>query len=63
MVAFTVQADGTVSGARVTKSLFPSLDAEVLRVVNSMPPWNPATHDGKPVATPLGDIPITFRLR
>lgn len=63
MVAFTVQADGAVSGARVTKSLFPSLDAEVLRVVNSMPPWNPATHDGKPVATPLGDIPITFRLR
>ena len=38
-----------------------SLDAEALRVVESMPAWKPAMNDGKAVATQFV-LPITFRL-
>lgn len=38
-----------------------SLEAEALRVVESMPAWKPAMNDGKAVATQFV-LPITFRL-
>ena len=38
-----------------------SLEAEALRVVESMPKWNPGMQDGKPVATQFV-LPIMFRL-
>ena len=63
MVAFVVNADGKVADARVTKSLFPSLDAEALRVVGSMPAWQPGTREGKPAAIPFVDVPVIFRMQ
>lgn len=63
LVSFTVTAEGQVANARVTHGLFPSLDAEALRVVAAMPRWQPATLAGKPTETPLNDVPVTFRLR
>ncbi|GAC1602303.1 MAG: energy transducer TonB [Hymenobacter sp.] len=63
LVAFVVSAEGAITDVRVTKGLFPSLDAEARRVVSSMPPWQPGTHEGKPTAVPFTDVPVTFRLR
>lgn len=60
-VAFTVEANGKISGAHVKKSVFPSLDDEALRVVSSMPDWNPAESKGKLVKTELV-LPIKFKL-
>lgn len=60
-VAFTVEANGKITGAHVKKSVFPSLDDEALRVVSSMPDWNPAESKGKLVKTELV-LPIKFKL-
>lgn len=37
IVSFMVERDGSLSEAKVMKSVYPSLDEEALRVVNSMP--------------------------
>ncbi|WP_301706372.1 energy transducer TonB, partial [uncultured Parabacteroides sp.] len=43
--------------------LFPSLDKEALRVVNSMPRWTPGKmKDGKIVRVQY-TVPITYRLQ
>lgn len=63
LISFTVTAEGQVTNARVTGGLFPSLDAEALRVVSGMPRWQPGTHEGKPADALLSDVPVTFRLK
>ena len=61
IASFTVEKDGSISGAHIVKSVAPQLDAEALRVVNSMPNWTPGMQDGKPVAVRY-TVPITFKL-
>jgi len=58
-VQFIVMEDGTISGVEVLKGATPSLDAESLRVIKSMPPWTPGKTDGKPVRV-LMQIPFQF---
>lgn len=48
-VQFMVQADGSITDVKVIKGLHPLMDAEVIRVVKSMPEWRPARKDGKAV--------------
>lgn len=61
-VLFTVGIDGSISGARVDRPLDPDLEAEALRLVTSMPLWQPATDDaGMPEATSVS-LPVKFRL-
>lgn len=61
-VEFTVNADGSISNARVTHPLDPDLETEALRIVTSFPTWEPARDDtGNPKAEQV-DIPIKFRL-
>ena len=48
-VTFVVEADGTISNARILRGLTPDLNAEVLRVVNLMPKWTPGKQRGMPV--------------
>lgn len=62
LVAFDVDTDGNVVDAEVVKHIWPSLDAEALRVVESMPKWRPGMKDGKAVRIRY-TIPITFRLK
>jgi hypothetical protein len=38
------------------------LDAEAIRVVSSMPKWNPGLENGNPVRVKY-TIPVTFRLK
>ena len=60
-VQFVVNADGTLSSILKMRGVEPSLDAEALRLIASMPTWKPGMHDGKPVAVRY-TVPVTFRL-
>ena len=62
IVTFVVERDGSISQAKVAKSLDPLLDAEALRVVNAMPKWIPGRQNGVTVAVKY-TIPVTFRLK
>lgn len=61
IVGFTVNEDGTLSDIKVMKSISPTFDEEAIRVVKSMPKWNPAKRNGKAVKTKY-TVPVTFRL-
>lgn len=60
IVTFNIGKDGTISDAKVTKSLSPLCDKEALRVVNAMPKWHPGKQLGEARDTKY-TIPITFR--
>ena len=60
LVMFVVETDGTISNVRVAKKVFPSLDAEAVRVVKAMPKWNPGKEKGKPVRVNFS-LPIVFK--
>ena len=60
IVTFNIGKDGTISDAKVTKSLSPACDKEALRVVNAMPKWHPGKLLGEARVVKY-TIPITFR--
>ena len=63
IVGFIVRKDGTVSDVHITKSAgYDVLDEEAMRVVKSMPAWEPGKQKGKPVNVKYY-VPITFRLK
>ena len=63
IVGFVVRKDGTVSDVHITKSAgYDVLDEEAMRVVKSMPAWEPGKQKGKPVNVKY-NVPITFRLK
>lgn len=63
IVGFVVRKDGTVSDVHITKSAGHAvLDEEAMRVVKSMPAWEPGKQKGKPVDVKY-NVPITFRLK
>ena len=49
VLKFVIGTNGGVQEIEVEKGLFPSLDAEAVRVVRNSPKWKPAIKDGKPV--------------
>ena len=57
-----VEKDGSISDVKVVKSVLPSLDKEAVRVVSSMPRWNPGKQSGSTVRVKY-TIPLTFRLQ
>ncbi len=61
IVRFLIKEDGSVGDAKIIRSVFPSLDEEALRVVTTLPKFNPAILDGKAVEYWF-TIPIVFRL-
>lgn len=60
-ITFVVNQDGIVKNTKVIKGVDPSLDAEALRVVSSMPDWKPGKQDGKAVSVSY-TVPINFAL-
>ena len=62
IVTFVVEKDGSITEAKVVKSVHPSLDKEALRVVKGMPKWIPGVQNGVPVRTKY-TIPVTFKLK
>ena len=61
MVQFVVETDGSVSDVHVAKQVFPSLDAEAIRVVKAMPNWTPGKEKGRVVRVKYL-LPIVFRM-
>ena len=56
---FTVQEDGSIADVEIIRSVYPSMDAEAIRVLQGMPQWQPGTQDGKAVAVKY-TVPIMF---
>ena len=59
LTRFTIEADGRVANPQVTQGLSPECDAEALRVIGLLPPWQPATRKGQPVAIQV-QLPVPF---
>lgn len=62
VTTFVVERDGSITDVRVIKSVDPSLDKEAVRVVKSMPKWNPGKQNGAAVRVKF-TLPVTFRLQ
>lgn len=45
-VQMTIEKNGSVTDAKIVRSVSPDLDAEALRVVNSSPKWKPGINNG-----------------
>ena len=61
VVSFVVDKHGHISNVEVVQSADPLLDAEAVRVVQSMPKWIPAEKDGKAVRS-IFRLPVRFKL-
>ena len=62
VVQFVVSKNGKLLNPIVVKSISPLLDAEAIRVVNSMPDWIPGKHKGENVNSRF-TLPVRFRLK
>ena len=62
MVMFVVETDGSISNVRVAKRVFPSLDAEAIRVVKTMPKWKPGKEKGRLVRVNY-TLPVVFSIK
>ena len=62
IVSFVIEKDGSISNARVVRSIHPSLDAEAIRIVKTMPKWIPGKNNGQPVRVEY-IMPISFKLQ
>ncbi|MBL7973068.1 MAG: TonB family protein [Prolixibacteraceae bacterium] len=61
IVKFVVDKKGSVTNVKILRGVDPSLDKEALRIVNSMPKWNPGKQKGEFVDATY-EIPIDFNL-
>jgi TonB family protein len=62
IVNFVVEKDGSLSDFNVVNSIDPLLDAEALRVLESMPKWIPGKQRGEEVRVRF-TLPVVFRLQ
>ena len=62
VVGFVVVRDGSISHVQVLRGVDPSLDKEAVRVVKSMPKWNPGMQNGSPVRVKY-NVPVQFKLQ
>lgn len=61
VVQFVVEKNGSIDNIEVIKSVHPLMDAEAIRVIETMPHWNPGKIRGTPVRV-LYKMPIYFKL-
>lgn len=61
-VRFVVRETGMISDVEVIRGFDPECDAEAVRVIKSMPKWNPGEQNGQGVPVYI-TVPIVFRLR
>ena len=60
-VSFVVEKDGSVSNVKVLRGIGGGCDEEAVRVIKSMPKWEPGKMKGKPVRVSY-QIPFNFKL-
>jgi len=61
-VSFVVEKDGSTSNIEIVRGVSESIDNEALRVISSMPEWDPALKNGLIVRS-SARVPINFVLR
>ncbi len=61
MITSVIEKDGSITDPNVSRSPDKALSDEAIRLVTSMPKWNPGKMGGKPVRCHF-TIPIAFRL-
>lgn len=59
IVKFIVEKDGSISNAQISKSIYPSLDKEALRLIQNMPKWIPAYNNEQAVRIWF-NVPVSF---
>ena len=62
MVQFIVDKTGQVGEVKILRSVSEEIDAEAVRVVKSLPKFEPGRQDGKPVAV-WYTLPVSFNIR
>lgn len=62
IVQFVVEKDGRLTNAKVVRGISPTLDAEAVRLVGTMPAWTPGKVKGEAVRCKY-TIPVMFRLQ
>lgn len=62
IVQFVVEKDGTLTEFKVARSVDPDLDAEALRVLQTMPKWKPGMQKGQVVRVKF-TVPVSFKLQ
>ena len=61
-VSFVVERDGSITDVHVVRSVDPSLDREAVRVVSTMPNWQPGKQNGSAVRVKF-NVPVQFKLQ
>ncbi len=61
VVKFTVASDGTLKDASIVEGLGHGCDEEVLRLVELMPKWLPATDEGGAAVDTEWEIDVKFK--
>lgn len=61
-VTFVVERDGSITGCRVLRDIGGGCGQEAIRVVKSMPKWNPGKQRGKAVRVQF-NLPVNFNLQ
>lgn len=62
IVQFVIEKDGTPTEFKVLRSVDPDLDAEALRVLQTMPKWKPGMQKGQVVRVKF-TVPVSFKLQ
>ena len=61
-VNIIVEPDGSISNARIIRGIGSGCDEEAVRVIESMPHWNPGRRKGEEVRVSM-TIPVSFKLQ
>lgn len=61
-VSFVINREGKAENMEVKQSLGAPFEKEARRLIENMPPWKPATLNGKEVASKIS-VPLTFQIR
>lgn len=60
-VQFTIEKNGNITNVNVIKSTNPLLNKEAIRVIYSMPKWEPGRHNGEVVSV-RHKLPVDFKI-
>ncbi|OAV43708.1 energy transducer TonB [Lewinella sp. 4G2] len=60
-VSFVIEKDGTLTNIKVLRGLNRDIEREVIRIINSLPVWEPGRQDGEPVRVSF-TLPVKFQL-